>query len=83
VDDQFSTKTFRCLKKSNPVIIDAKKTSEYQEYELKVSGHSLEETENILKKICDSHVPISKKQQIEFRESPRTNTKRFRLEGAR
>ena len=62
-------------------MINAKSTSEqYQEYELKVSGHSFEETEDILRKICDSHIPISETEKVEFRESPRTNTKRFQLE---
>ena len=58
--DQFSTKRFRCLKKTNPLILGAiKKSSEYQEYDLAVSGHSLKETKEILKKMCDNHEQIT------------------------
>ena len=58
--DQFSTKRFRCLKKTDPLILGAiKKSNEYQEYDLAVSGHSLKETKEILKKMCDNHEQIT------------------------
>ena len=58
--DQFSTKRFRCLKKTNPLILGAiKKSNQYQEYDLAVSGHSLKETKEILKKMCDNHEQIT------------------------
>merc|ERR1711936_1187536 len=62
--DQFSIKEFRCIKKSNPVRISARSASdEYQEYNVRVSGgHSLKETEKILKKICDNLVPVPQDQ---------------------
>merc|ERR1711936_726901 len=62
--DQFSIKEFRCIKKSNPFRISARSASdEYQEYNVRVSGgHSLKETENILKKICDNLVPVPQDQ---------------------
>ena len=58
--DQFSTKRFRCLKKTDPLILGAiKKSNQYQEYDLAVSGHSLKETKEILKKMCDNHEQIT------------------------
>ena len=60
ITDQFSTKRFRCLKKTNPLILGAiKKSNQYQEYDLAVSGHSLKETKEILKKMCDNHEQIT------------------------
>merc|ERR1711935_514462 len=80
--DQFSTKRFRCLKKTDPLILGAiKKSTEYQEYDLAVSGHSLKETKEILKKMCDNHEQITQGHQFatESRHTARSNTKRFRL----
>ena len=54
-----TVKSFRCIINSKPVIRAKSNTEQYQEYNMKVFKSTLKETETVLKKICDSLVPIA------------------------
>ena len=56
--DMSTVKSFRCIINSKPVIRAKSNTEQYQEYNMKVFKSTLKETETVLKKICDSLVPI-------------------------